>query len=410
VKIRSFSTRPYRRRKLLILTSAAALLVGVAVLLGGCVISNVQLNSNVPAGSNHQISMTITSTVDSTGPTRGVIAIRIPTPWDVKSVTFTGALNGSATESAVMEGIYATEWEATVGAGHNGHKDGYKWWVGYSGAEMWAVGDASQVTFLIDTHGRGGTYMLDFATGIAAQADPEALADKGFWQVGSAGDTPTGVLLDQVITLHCFTDVTPGTAYYEAIQGMGVAGVIAGKNILPGGYFEYKPSDAVFRAQYSKMIDGALGLAVAEDMAQPQGTNWSDMGSDILPGPGVFDSLYPHEYVWVAFNNNIVLGYEKGPLRWFAPYEAIKRGHVVTMTVRALQNLHPDALDPVPAEFVQTWGNNLMEPHKTNARIAEYNGLLAGLPLTTTAANGTAPMPRGEVAQVLWNMMNLIAP
>jgi hypothetical protein len=80
------------------------------------------------------------------------------------------------------------------------------------------------------------------------------------------------------------------------------------------------------------------------------------------------------------------------------------------MTVRALLNLHPNALEAVPDSFVQTWGNDLLPEHKATARIAEYNNLLAGLPLTTTAANAIASMPRGEVAQVLWNMMGLIAP
>jgi hypothetical protein len=57
---------------------------------------------------------------------------------------------------------------------------------------------------------------------------------------------------------------------------------------------------------------------------------------------------------------------------------------------------------------MQTWGNDLLPEHQANARIAQYNNLLAGLPLTTTASNANASMPRGECAQVLWNMMNLI--
>lgn len=120
---------------------AAVLVVVLAVLLSGCVtISSVNLGSGADAGSNHQISMTLTATTDATGPIRGVFAIRIPAAWDVKTVAFTGALSGAATRSTVMEGVYATEWEAQpVGAGYNGHKASYKWWVGYSPANTWTT-------------------------------------------------------------------------------------------------------------------------------------------------------------------------------------------------------------------------------------------------------------------------------
>jgi len=386
------------------LTGAAALLVTVAVLLGGCVtISNVQMGSLQVAGSNHLITMTLKATTDAASPIRGVFAVRIPSAWDVNSISFSGALSGAATESAAMEAVYSTEWEATIGLGHNGHKDGYKWWVGYSPASTWTEGQESTVTIDIDTHARGGTYYLDFATGVAGEVTPEDPADTGMWQIGSAGDAPTGMRLDQLITLYCFTDVYPGISYYEAIQGMGAMGLIQGYPTGSGGYYEFRPSSLVLRAQYAKMIVGALGLAVVEGMPEP--IHFSDLGVDITAPPG---NLYPHEYVWVAYNNNIIKGYLDGT---FKPYDPpIIRGHVVTMTVRALLNLHPDALQAVPAGFVQTWGNDLLPEHKANARIAEYNNLLAGLPLSTTAANGNASMPRGEVAQVLWNMMGLIAP
>jgi hypothetical protein len=401
----SRTNRSFRRKKLSILAGAAVLLIAVAVLLGGCVtISNVQLNGNVTAGSNHVISMTLTATTDATSPIRGVLAVRIPSAWEVKTVSFSGALNGTATESSVMETTYSTDWEAATGPGYNGHKAGYEWWVGYSPAGTWTSGQQTTVTITLDTHARGGTYYLDFATGVAGDVTPENPDDSGLWQVGSAGDTPTGMLLDQAITLYCFTDVYPGISYFEAIQGMGAAGLISGYGPGTGGYFEFRPANAVLRAQYAKMIDGALGLTVDEAMAPP--VNFSDLGADVLPGPGVVDSLYPHEYVWVAYNDNIIKGYTDGS---FKPYIAISRGQVVTMTVRALLNLHADVLQSVPADFVQTWGNDLPPEHKANARIAEYNNLLAGLPLSTTASNGNGSMPRGEVAQVLWNMMNLIA-
>ncbi len=391
-----------RRKRLLVLCGAAVLVVVLAVLLGGCVqISNVNLNSGVDAGSNYQISMTMTATYDSGGPVRGVIAIRIPEAWEVKTVSFTGSLNGAATRSTVMEGVYASEWEAATGAGFNGHKAGYEWWVGYSAANTWAVGDANTVTFLIDTHGRGGTYMLDVVTGIADQgpalADIEDVTnDHAMWYIGSAGDPVTGALLDQAVTLYSFTDVHPGASYYDAIQGMASKGLIEGYP-TSGGYSEFRPTNSVYRAQFAKMIDGALGLPVNEAMPAP--VSFTDLGTDDPV------NLYPHEYVWVAYNNNIIKGYNDGT---FKPYSAISRGHVVTMTVRALLAMYPAALTLPPDGYVQTWGNDLPAEHKANARIAQYNNLLAGLPLITTASSGSASMPRGEVAQVLWNMMGLI--
>lgn len=399
MEIHSHSTRSSRRRRAWILAGAAAFLLIAAAILSGCVsITDVQLNGNVPASADYQISLTLTATTNAEDAVRGVFALRIPSAWEVKSVTFVGTLNGQATRSTVMEGIYATDWETAAGVGHNGHKDGYKWWVGYSTAQTGVVGDSSRVDVLIDTHGRGGTYAVDFATGVAGKDDPEDLADKTLWQIGSAGPLPSGVLLDQAVTLYCFSDVTPDTSHFEAIQGMGAKGLIEGYPTGSGGYNEFRPTKVVFRAQYAKMIDGALGLVVDETMAAP--VDFSDLGADITNDP------YPHEYVWTAYNNNIIKGYDDGT---FKPYSPISRGHVITMTVRALLKLHPDALRPVPASFVQTWGNDLLPEHKANARIAEYNGLLAGLPLTTTAAGGNASMPRGEVAQVLWNMMGLIS-
>lgn len=381
----------------------AALMVFLMVPLSGCVnITDVLLNAGVPASSHYQISMTMTATAGTATPVRGVFALRIPTIWEVKSVAFVGdALNATATESPVMEGIYATEWEAVrPGVGHNGHKDGYHWWVGYSPAKTWVVGDACTVMVAIDTHGRGGTYLLDFSTGIADAEDPEDVVnDKVYWQIGSAGTVPTGVLLDQLVTLYCFTDVAlPGASYFEAIQGMGAKGLIEGYPMGDEGHREFRPLNPVYRAQCAKMIDGALGLAVDETVTAQ--VEFSDLGPDIA------GDLYPHEYVWVAYNNKIIEGYDDGTFR---PYAPVTRGHVVTMAVRALTSLHPDALRSVPDSFVQTWGNDLLPEHRTNARIAEFNGLLAGLPLTTTAAKGNAQMARGEVAQVLWNLMCLIA-
>lgn len=393
---------PSRLKKVLVLTGAAMLTAVVALTLAGCVkTSVVDLGNGADAGSDHRIVVSFTATRDCAGPVRGVVGLRVPEAWEVRSVSFAGDLSGTATRSAVMEEVYATEWETTVGPGHNGPKPGYRWWVGYSPAGTWAKGDESTVTFSIDTRGRGGTYLLDLVTGIAdagpAPADIEDVAnDHALWYLGSAGVAPAGVLLDQVVTVHAFTDVHLGAGYYDAIQGMASRGLVTGYP-TSGGYSEFRPANPVFRAQFAKMIAGALGLTVDETMTPP--VAFADLGRD---DPA---DLYPHEYVWTAYKNGIIKGYSTGV---FKPYSAISRGHVVTMAVRALFALHPTVLTLPPEGFTQTWGKDLPPEHKANAAIAESNGLLAGLPLTTSAADGNAPMPRGEVAQLLWNLMGLI--
>ena len=75
---------------------------------------------------------------------------------------------------------------------------------------------------------------------------------------------------------------------------------------------------------------------------------------------------------------------------------------------RAVKALHPTLLTPPAAGFTNTWGTSFSTIHGPNARIAEANGLLAGLPLTGAANDPWAPMPRGEVAQVLWNVIQML--
>ena len=391
---------PAGRKRLWTPAVAVASLVAAAALLGGCVaISNVQLNGGVAAGPDHEMSLECTAALSATYAIRGVIAIRIPSAWEVKSVTLTGpAVTGAVTRSTVMEDVYATDWEATAGARH---KVGYKWWVGYSAAKAWAIGDTSGVVISIDTHGRGGTYLLDFATGIAGEDDPEDPADKNYWQMGSAGAAPTGLLLGQQIILHCFTDVQPGHLFYTAIQGLGAKGIVQGYGPGAEGYYDFRPANSVYRAQYTKFVCNALnavgipGFTVAEGMAVP--VDFPDLGRD---DPA---DLYPHEYVWTAYGHNIIKGYLDGT---FKPYAVISRAHVITLTIRALQGLASSPLTGPPPGYSGLWGGDMLPEHAANARLAEYNHLLDGIPL----ASGNAGMSRQEVAQITWNMMNLLRP
>ncbi|MCL5736533.1 MAG: S-layer homology domain-containing protein, partial [Actinobacteria bacterium] len=207
------------------------------------------------------------------------------------------------------------------------------------------------------------------------------------------------VALDQSITLYCFTDVLPDSPNYDAIQGLGSLGIIQGYGPDGGGYFQFRGTNSVMRAQYTKFITGALNAAgetgynPVEGMAAP--VTFSDLGAD---NPA---DLYPHEFVWTVWSHGIVKGYDDGTFR---PYIPIQRGHVISMTVRALQGIEPSPLMEPPVGYMPTWGNDMLPEHKANARIAEYNGLLDNIPL----ASGVASMPRQEVAQVMWNMLNLL--
>ncbi len=83
------------------------------------------------------------------------------------------------------------------------------------------------------------------------------------------------------------------------------------------------------------------------------------------------------------------------------------------MVVRAADNLRPGALDEVPAGWMGLLPAG--DPtHGANIKKAEYNGLLDSIWASTTipipglagwdtGANAT----RGEVAQMLWNLLNL---
>jgi hypothetical protein len=189
-----------------------------------------------------------------------------------------------------------------------------------------------------------------------------------------------------------FPDVPPSHPYHDAIQGMADLGIING---YTNGNFG--PGDPVRRWQFAKMIVGALSLPISEsDSATPP---FTDLDPD---DPSAIDMT---EFVAVAYKNGITTGVTATT---FGPYTYISRTQVVTMVVRAVQGISPSALVTPPAGYVNTWGTGYSSVHGPLARVAEFNGLLAGIDLTGVASNPYSQMPRGEVAQILWNMMDLL--
>ncbi len=182
-----------------------------------------------------------------------------------------------------------------------------------------------------------------------------------------------------------------GSPYGEAIEGMAAFHIIDGYPQGDGTAL-FKPDNPVWRAQFAKMIDGVMQLQPTEDLTSP----FTDLGND---DP---NSLYPHEYVAAAYAAGITNG---TTATTFGPYVDIKRAQVVTMIVRALQNLKPGALADPPAGYHSAVGS-FDTTHSPNMDVAEYNGLLNGLLGYGSSWDPYAKASRGEVAQMLWNILS----
>src|SRR5680860_1604211 len=181
-----------------------------------------------------------------------------------------------------------------------------------------------------------------------------------------------------------FTDVPPSHPNAPAISDLASRGIINGYD---DGTF--RPGTPVRRQQFAKMIILSLGL-------EPIRGGLSSFGD-------VEDSYpYPAGYVAAAARLGITVGTSPGK---FSPYAEISRAQVVTMVARAVHGLDPGLLLTPPAVYRNAWGTSFSVTHGPNARIAEYNGLLDGLPLSVLSPWGD--MSRGETAQVLHNFLVL---
>jgi len=198
------------------------------------------------------------------------------------------------------------------------------------------------------------------------------------------------ILLAMGNPASAFPDVPNEHEYKKAIDVLSYLGVI-------GGYRDgrFGLDDSVKRAQFAKMIIGTLDIIPDPSTA----TCFTDLGSPDANG-------YPHKYVQAAYDYGITYG-TNAAQTLFAPWDSIRRDQVVSMVVRGADSLYPGALwDPSPGAPLVF--DNVGEPHGENLRIAEYNGLLDGLIGMGPGWNVTANATRGEVAQILWNLLDLL--
>lgn len=188
-----------------------------------------------------------------------------------------------------------------------------------------------------------------------------------------------------------FPDVGPGHAAYDAIENLADSGIISG---FRGGLFV--PDAAVKRAQYAKMIVGALGIPVDESLVAP----FSDLGPDDPT------DLYPHDYIAAAAAAGVVKGVGGGR---YAPWADVSRAQVVTMAMRGATGWWPVQLVSPPADWPGTLG--MFDPeHGAYMREAEYLGCLDGVVGFGPGWDPWAPATRAEVAQIMWGVCRVIKP
>ena len=246
----------------------------------------------------------------------------------------------------------------------------YRWGPGQTGKER------AYLELVPMAGGRSDIYR---ATDTAAGSGPQLtlLASSFGWNASLPPQSP-------------FSDVRGGDPYYQAVACLSA-------NQVTGGFGDhtFRPGDPVKRAQFAKMLDGALGIAVYEGLPLAP---LRDLEQNVSP-------LYPREYVSAAYYYDLVRGYPKG---LFRPWDKISRMQVVTMIVRSAGAYLPGGLKPLPEGWTGATSGFSEADHGPNVHLAEYNGLLAGIDLSDWDLK--APAQRGEVAQLLINLMRARGP
>lgn len=158
------------------------------------------------------------------------------------------------------------------------------------------VGQPAEVALTVVAAGGGPT-------------DPGDGSDEGG---GDSGDEPP-----------VFADLPVGHPAHDAVQALVGRGVVAGY-AGPGGLREFRPDEPVTRAQFAKMLVGALGLPVPEGGYHP----FLDVERS---GPA---DLYPDDFIAAAFSAGLLWGVSLDPPR-FAPRASVTRRQVALVAARA---------------------------------------------------------------------------
>ncbi|MBN1630523.1 MAG: S-layer homology domain-containing protein, partial [Thermoleophilia bacterium] len=197
-------------------------------------------------------------------------------------------------------------------------------------------------------------------------------------------------MVSLAVASNGFPDVPATHPYYAAINDLASRSIINGY-----GNGDFGPGDPVTRQQFAKMVVLTGGYPVSE-------TNICYF-TDVERSDDT--SFYPDNYVAVCAANGITVG---KTATTFDPYARITRYQVLSMVVRMADNLQAGLLGAPPPGWSAAAGWDTDPTHGSNAATAECNGLLAGLDLPALSPYGD--MSRGEVAQVLHNLLGLLTP
>ena len=183
------------------------------------------------------------------------------------------------------------------------------------------------------------------------------------------------------------TGLSYAASYSEVVSTLAEAGAMSG--FLDG---EFGPERAATRAQYAKMMSIALGVA-DEDLTE---TPFRDLDE-------ADENLYPHKFVAALRSLGVIQGTSPDT---FSPYASVTRAQMATMVVRAQEVLDPGVL-VVPDNGSLSALGDIGDDHTRAMTIAEASGLLEGINGYGPTWNAWAPATRGEVAQILMNLVTL---
>jgi len=185
-----------------------------------------------------------------------------------------------------------------------------------------------------------------------------------------------------------FADVPAGSDFYAAITYLAREGVVSG---YQDGRFG--PDDLITRQQFAKIIVGAARYFVSTTDSCP----FADVDKSY---PGHYmdpnDPLYPDHYIAVAAGHHITVGKTASV---FAPYQNITLAQMVTMVVRAGEDL--GVYDSPPGSYTPRF-TDFGEPHYAYAREGDAHGLFEGYP---GPWRWFSPATRGQCAFFIWKLM-----